>query len=239
MSKPLRALILAAGLGMRLRPLTMHTPKCLVPIGGEPLLAWWLRKLEATNCQKVLINTHHLADEVMKFLNCWHSNNMSIQAVNEPVLLGTAGTLIANKSFFEGARGLLIHADNAMASDLDPFLRAHAQRQRGCLVTMLTFHSDSPSSCGIVEIDPEGIVRAFHEKVAKPPGNLANGAIYAFEQPLIDLISNIEPSPKDFSAEVIPMLLGRIQTWFTDQTYLDVGSPGALKQAQRIWRHRR
>jgi len=239
MSKPLRALLLAAGLGTRLRPLTLDTPKCLVPIGGEPLLAWWLHKLEATGCEAVLVNTHHLADQVVQFLNCWQSSSMSIKAVHEPELLGTAGTLIAHQTFFEGAIGLLIHADNAMASDLDPFVRAHAQRQSGCLLTMLTFCSDTPSSCGIVEINPEGIVRSFHEKVARPPGNRANGALYAFEQPLINFICGIEPSPTDFSTEVIPALIGRIQTWHTDQAYLDIGIPSALEQAQRIWMPRR
>ena len=64
MKKPFRALLLAAGLGTRLRPITLETPKCLVPIGGEPLLGRWLRQLELAGCEAVLINTHYLADQV-------------------------------------------------------------------------------------------------------------------------------------------------------------------------------
>ena len=64
MTQPVRALLLAAGLGTRLRPITLKTPKCLVPIGGEPLLARWLRKLESAGCDSVLINTHYLAEKV-------------------------------------------------------------------------------------------------------------------------------------------------------------------------------
>ena len=78
---------------------------------------------------------------------------MSVQSVHEPVLLGTAGTVMANQEFFEGGTGLLIHADNAMAGDVKNFLDAHRDREPCCLLTMLTFTTDTPSSCGIVEID--------------------------------------------------------------------------------------
>ena len=69
MTLPIRALLLAAGLGTRLRPLTNHTPKCLVPIAGRPLLAQWLEQLESISCQAAIVNTHYLADQVVAFLN--------------------------------------------------------------------------------------------------------------------------------------------------------------------------
>ena len=68
MSKKIRALILAAGYGTRLRPITLKTPKCLVEIGGQPLLYNWLKKLEQINCERTLINTHHLSDKVNLFI---------------------------------------------------------------------------------------------------------------------------------------------------------------------------
>jgi mannose-1-phosphate guanylyltransferase len=71
MSRPLRALLLSAGLGTRLRPLTLYTPKCLVPIGGYPLLGRWLRKLEQAGCKAVLVNTHYLAEQVEAYLQSW------------------------------------------------------------------------------------------------------------------------------------------------------------------------
>jgi len=237
MKRPLRALLLAAGLGTRLRPLTLHTPKCLVPIGGEPLLGRWLRQLEAAGCEAVLVNTHYLPEQVTHFLQGWHSNRMHVQVVHEPELLGTAGTLLANRSFFDGANGLLIHADNAMAADLSGLLAAHSQRPANCLLTMLTFQSDQPSSCGIVETDGEGVVIAFHEKVANPPGNCANGALYAFDPSFLDYLSSMSPPPSDFSTEVIPTLMGKIHSWHTDQPYLDIGTPEALVTAQQRMRH--
>lgn len=234
MTRPLRALLLAAGLGTRLRPLTLHTPKCLVPIGGEPLLGRWLRQLEAAGCETVLVNTHYLPEQVNNFLKSWKGVGMSVQIVHEPELLGTAGTLLANRSFFDGATGLLIHADNAMASDLSGLLASHAQRPADCLVTMLTFSSDQPSRCGIVETDSQEVVISFHEKVADPPGNCANGALYVFDPSFLDFLSNMTPPPSDFSIEVIPTLMGKIQTWHTNQPYLDIGTTEALATAQQL-----
>ena len=234
MKRPLRALLLAAGLGTRLRPLTLRTPKCLVPIGGEPLLGRWLRQLEAAGCEAVLVNTHYLPEKVTNFLQSWHSESIDVQVVHEPELLGTAGTLLANRSFFDGATGLLIHADNVMAADLSGLFATHAQRPANCLLTMLTFQTDQPSSCGIVETDDEGVVIAFHEKVASPPCNCANGALYAFDPSFLGYLSNMTPPPSDFSTEVIPTLLGKIQSCQTDQPYLDIGTPEALATAQQL-----
>ncbi len=235
MSKPLRALLLAAGLGTRLKPLTLHTPKCLVPIGGKPLLSIWLHKLEAAGCEAALVNTHHLADQVMEFVLNWQSSTMSIQLMHEPSLLGTAGTLMASQAFFQGSTGLLIHADNAMADDLSNFLIAHGDRPSDCFLTMLTFHTSTPSSCGIVETNAKGVVTAFHEKVEDPPGNKANGAVYLFEQELFGILKTLKPGISDFSGEVLPNLLGRIYTWHTNSHYLDIGTLDSLQKAQSIW----
>ena len=234
MSKPLRALLLAAGLGTRLRPLTLQTPKCLVTIGGEPLLGRWLRQLEEAGCEAVLINTHYLADQVEAFLPERPSVPMRVHTIHEPELLGTAGTLLANRSFFEGATGLLIHADNAMAGDLQGLLDAHAARPGQCLLSMLTFRTDQPRSCGIVATDARGVVTAFQEKVADPPGNCANGALYAFDPEFVEFLAGMQLAPSDFSTEVIPTLMGRIQTWHTEQPYLDIGTPQHLEAAQEL-----
>ena len=239
MTRPLRALLLAAGLGTRLRPITLHTPKCLVPIAGEPLLRRWLRQLDQAGCESVLINTHYLAEGVEAFLESWKSSTMTVQTVHEPELLGTAGTLLANQEFFRGATGLLIHADNAMAGDIRNFIAAHHERQPCCLLTMLTFKTETPRSCGIVEIDGQNVVQAFHEKVVEPPGNRANGALYAFDRDFLDSLNLMNPTPSDFSTEVIPTMLGRIQCWHTHDAYLDIGTPETLNAAQKLLRDER
>ena len=120
----MRALLLAAGLGTRLRPLTNVTPKCLVRIKGKPLLEIWLDRLAEAGVGPFLVNTHHLAPQVERFVKTSHYCDQ-VALVHEPVLRGTAGTLIANIPFFCRQDGLLIHSDNYCLADIRAFIGAH------------------------------------------------------------------------------------------------------------------
>ena len=134
----MRALLLAAGLGTRLRPLTKTIPKCLVPIKGKPLLEIWLEGLTEAGVGPFLVNTHYLACQVEDYVNSSQYRNV-LTIANEPDLLGTAGTLMKNLDFFQGEDGMLIHADNYCLADLSAFQQAHRDRPNGCLMTMMTF----------------------------------------------------------------------------------------------------
>ena len=100
---------------------------------------------------------------------------------------------------------------------------------------MLTFATASPSSCGIVELDDQGVVIGFHEKVAEPPGNLANGALYAFDGKFLEHLNSLGSNCSDFSTEVLPTLIGQMYSCHTSHLYLDIGTPSALKEAQQLW----
>ena len=100
---------------------------------------------------------------------------------------------------------------------------------------MLTFNTNNPQSCGVVETDEQGIVQAFHEKVKNPPNNTANGAVYAFDEELIELINNLSGEISDFSNQVLPKLLGKIATFHIKEKFIDIGTPTALREAQSIY----
>jgi mannose-1-phosphate guanylyltransferase len=219
----MKALLLAGGLGTRLRPLTNIVPKCLVPIKGRPLLELWLERLSEAGTSQFLINTHHLADQVKKFIDK-SPYRERVKLVHEHELCGTAGTLIENIDFFEECDGLLVHADNYCLADLGAFFKAHHNRPSDCLMTMMTFRTDSPSECGIVELDRRGVVVEYHEKTICPPGNLANGAVYILSPELMEQIANSLNDAKDFSTEVLPLLVGRIFTYETTDVFLDIGT---------------
>jgi mannose-1-phosphate guanylyltransferase len=245
----MKAIVLAAGFGTRLRPLTNTIPKCLVPVGGQPLLGHWLDKLRRLGVASALVNTHYLADQVHQFLDSWEAAEadpgtageeaMSIAVSHEPSLLGTAGTLLGNIGFFLtppwSGTGLLIHADNFTQDGLHGLINAHRNRDPDCLLTMLTFTTDNPSQCGIVECDERGVVTSFHEKVQDPPGRRANGAVYVFGQEFLSWLTETHPSAQDFSTEVLPFCVHRIQTWHTDQPYIDIGTPEALSAARALY----
>lgn len=226
----MRALLLAAGWGTRLRPLTNTIPKCLVPIGGEPLLGIWLDRLSQAGIGPFLVNTHYLHERVEAFVAS-SRHREQVTTVHEAQLRGTAGTLVANLDFFAAQDGLLIHADNYCLADFSAFVQAHRQRPAGCVMTMMTFRTATPQSCGIVELDGRGVVVGFHEKVANPPGNLANGAVYLLSAELLHAMGNEFRTTTDFSTEVLQQLVGRIFTYETREFFLDIGTPEAYALA--------
>lgn len=225
------ALLLAAGVGSRLHPLTEDWPKCLMPIGERPLLEYWLETLHQTGIQHALINLHHHADIVKRFLQ--RSRFADWVDLNyERDLLGTAGTLRANRDFFANHTTLLVHADNWCQCDFQAFLRYHAhERPPQCPMTMMTFDTDAPETCGIVETDSDGIVVNFHEKIADPPGCRANAAVYLLEPPVLRWLDK-HPDCKDFSTQVLPQFINRIATWHNTGVHRDIGTLEKLWQAQ-------
>jgi len=225
------ALLLAAGLGTRLHPLTEYWPKCLMPIGERPLLEYWLETLWRAGMREALVNLHYLPEIVEEFLVRPRFRDW-VRAVKETELLGTAGTLRAHADFFKTQTTLLVHADNWCQCEFADFLEFHQHRRpKGTVLTMMTFDTESPQSCGIVEVDDDGVVQAFHEKVTNPPGTRANAAVYLLEPELLNWLVT-QPQINDFSTQVLPNYIGRIATWHNPQLHRDIGTIQSLRQAQ-------
>jgi mannose-1-phosphate guanylyltransferase len=236
MGKSVSIVLLAAGLGTRLMPYTNHWPKCLMPINGKPLLEYWLDSLKHLAPANVLVNTHYLADTVKIFLDRPVFRGW-VRDVYEPELKGTAGTLRANEKALRDDTILLAHADNFCDCDFKDFLEFHeTSRSKRCPITMMTFNTQNPRVCGIVEVDEDGVVIGFHEKVSNPPGNLANGAVYLIEPEVLQWIC-ARPEISDFSTQVLPHFVGRIATWHNRGTHIDIGSIESLCAAQAMVPH--
>lgn len=231
----MNALLLAAGFGTRLRPLTDHTPKCLVEINGRPLLDYWLQDLHAAGVTKFVINTHHLAETVRSYVR-QHALAPLIRIVHEDYLLGTAATLLANADFLKRGTTLVAHADNLCLCPWPEFFQMHQNRPDNTWMSMMTFATDAPSQCGIVEIDAYGVVQAFHEKVPHPPGNLANAAVYLIQPKVLEFIKSHGPDITDLSTQILPLLAGRIATWQNRGVLIDIGTQQRLNQAQLHFR---
>ena len=152
----------------------------------------------------------------------------------EKILCGTAGTLINNYKFFDNSVGIMIHCDNFTNFNLKKLVEAHEERPLHCLLTMLTFNSSNPSNCGVVQVNSEKIVQNFFEKEQNPPSNIANGAVYVFENDFLNwLIENYQDAT-DFSTEILPNLMGKIYTYHTNLPYIDIGTIEALESARKL-----
>lgn len=227
----MKAILLAAGLGTRLRPLTDSIPKCLVPINGKPLLLYWFELLTVNGVGPLLVNLHYQPEQV---LQCIRSSQFcaNVETVFEPLLLGTGGTVAANADFFGQEPFLVIHADNLSFFDVAAFMQRHCERPTGCEITMLTFVADDPSSCGIVDLRDDGVVQRFVEKSKNPPGNLANGAVYIFEPSVLTFLQGLNKAFIDISTEVLPHFIGRIHTFHNDVYHRDIGTLASYRQAE-------
>jgi mannose-1-phosphate guanylyltransferase len=138
----MKALLLAAGFGTRLRPLTDNLPKCLVPIKGEALLGLWIEKLHKLGIKDILINTHYLSDLVEEYLRNKYPG-FGVITCHEKKLLGTAKTFIENLNFFNETDCILIHADNYCEDDLNSLLDVHMKRPSGCLMTIASEYTEN------------------------------------------------------------------------------------------------
>jgi mannose-1-phosphate guanylyltransferase len=227
----MRALLLAAGLGTRLRPITDSVPKCLVDINGRPLLDYWIELLSSAGITDILVNLHYMPEAVRSYIDgCRYP--AKITTVYEERLLGTGGTLLKNRGFFQGDPGMLIHADNLSRFDVRAFIRRYETRSPGVEMTMLTFDTTEPETCGIVELDDNGLVKTFYEKVKNPPGNLANGAVYILSPSVTDFLHSLGKEVIDFSTEVLPHFVGRINSYHNNAYHRDIGTIDSLSAAR-------
>lgn len=225
------ALLLSAGLGTRLQPFTSIWPKCMMPVQGWPLLDYWIANFSQCNIEKILINTHYKHCEVTKYIRRNHLKNRLIGS-HEETLLGTAGTIRKNKNFCSKFPLIVAHADNLCVCKFQDFVEHHeTKRGKDCPITLMSFVTDKPESCGILELDENNRLQKMHEKVPGSPGNIANGAVYIFEPEVVHWIINSKEIA-DISTQVLPQFMGKISVWHNYRIHRDIGSAEQLFAAQ-------
>ena len=180
----MKAILLSAGYGTRLMPLTKKKPKCLMKIKRKVLLDFWIEKLLKIGIKDILINLHYKKDKVVKHISK-SKHKKFLTTITEEKILGTAKTLISNYNFYKSSEVMLIHSDNYCLDNLKKFVSSHKRRPKNCLLTMMTFETESPENCGILEISKKGIVKKIFEKKKNSPGKIANGAVYIISKKLL------------------------------------------------------
>jgi mannose-1-phosphate guanylyltransferase len=227
----MKAFLLAAGIGSRLRPITDAVPKCLVPVGGRPMLDIWLDAFDQADVDEVLINLHHLPDEVRHHLAA-RGGTPAVRTFFEPELLGSAGTLAANRTWVDGEEMFLVcYADNLTDFDLSSLIRVH--REHHAIATVTVFHSERPSAGGVMELDAAGTVVGFEEKPAHPVSDLVNAGMYAFRPDVLDELDGLPPL--DIGYDLLPRLVGQAKAVPVEGYFRDVGTIEAYERAQREW----
>jgi mannose-1-phosphate guanylyltransferase len=226
-----KAFLLAAGVGSRLRPITDAIPKCMVVIDERPLLDVWLDAFDRAGVDEVLVNLHHLPDVVRQHL-AGRAGPPRVRTVFEPELLGSAGTLAANRRWVDGEEMFLAcYADNLTDFDLRSLIDEH--REHNAIATLAVFHSERPSAGGVVEVDGDGVVVGFVEKPSQPTTDLTNAGMYAFHPHVLDEITG--PPPHDIGYHLLPRLVGRARAMLVEAYFRDIGTVEAYRRAREEW----
>jgi len=237
--KKVKAFLLVAGRGERLRPLTDTVPKCLLPINGIPLLQIWLECLARAEIDEVMINTHWLHETVVAFVADWvsHHKRIKISLFYEPVLLGSAGTLLANRNWTGREPFFIIYGDNLAGIDLKKMMQFHKKNKQP--LTIRVYRGADPERAGIVCLDENDIVVDFEEKPEKPKSDLGAGGIYIADYRIFDFFPAPEERPAnealDLSYHVLPSMVGKMKAYDSGEFSMDIGTFQSYEDAQRLY----
>ena len=230
----MKAFLLAAGLGTRLRPITNTIPKCMVPICGRPLLFWWFQLFEKYGINEVLVNTHYLSQIVREYIQLYMENNKKLRIIEfyETNLLGSAGTVRANFNFIEDEEDFFVcYADNLTDINLCEMLLYH--KKNNSRLTVALFHTNKPEQCGIATLNENNLIIDFEEKPIMPKSNLANAGVYIVQNKIVPRLP--EREILDFGKDILPTFIGKMYGWKTDNYLLDIGTLDNYKKAQKEW----
>ena len=224
-------MILAAGRGTRLGSLGETIAKVLVDVGGEPLLARHLRYLAREGIDRVVINAHHLAEQIEAFVERYRGP-LELSCVVEERLLGTAGGVRNALSRLEPGPFVVLYGDVLIDEPLVPVLRTH--RESSALATLTVHEADDARGKGAVRVDSRGRITAFLEKgVAERRPALVNSGVYILEAEFAAALPiGME---LDFGHDVFPPAIRRGLPIFAHRLTLpviDVGTPAGLAMAR-------
>ena len=229
----MRVLILAAGLGTRLKPITNKIPKCLVQVGKKSLLEHWLEKIENTemNISEVFVNLFYKKEMVERFLK-EVKTNLKIKTIIEDKLEGTGGTFLKLIHQNNDQDLLVIHCDNFYDDTLNKFLEQakHKFEKFNCDAVILVFRSKTPEQCVTLEINKEGKILKFWEKIENPLTDLSNGAIYLFSSQYLKKIINEYLHLSDIAKDLLEPNLANFFCYETKSYFCDIGNICALEE---------
>jgi D-glycero-alpha-D-manno-heptose 1-phosphate guanylyltransferase len=222
--------ILAGGLGTRLRRVLPYLPKALAPVAGRPFLEWVLRFLHSQGVRRAVLSAGYLGNQIDEFSKRLHIPGFEITCVHEPAPLGTAGALIHALAKLEGVTGnvLVCNGDSLALGDLNPLTRALADPLTGAAVFAVPVAE--ALHYGTLDVDADGTLRGFSEK--RPGAGLVNAGIYLLRRSTVTRFPNA--APLSFEYDVFPSLVGqgvRVKVVPCDCPFLDIGREVSLAQA--------
>lgn len=227
----MKAFLLAGGYGTRLRPLTDSIPKCLAPIRGRPLLDIWLALCARSGITEVLVNLHAHKEAIERHLKDKRPP-VSVRLVHEERLLGSAGTIAANREWVGSEAAFWILYSDVL-TNMDLRLMASFHARHDAAATLGLYQVREPSQCGVALADDAGLITEFEEKPEHPRGDWVFSGIMMAGPQLFDSIP--ADVPADIGFHVLPRLLGKMRAYRICDYLIDIGSRSNYEKAQATW----
>ncbi len=233
MAKKIKAMVMAAGMGSRLEPITLRLPKPLIPVMNRPLMDIILSHLHSAGVRDVISNTYYLADQI---IDRYSKNDLGIKFshIKEAELSGTAGGVKKCQFFFdEGEDFVVMSGDILTTVDIKKAIKAHKKSKVIATIGVKQIPQDMVDQFGVCVVDEKGFITEFQEKpsVEEAKSNLINTGIYVFNYKIFDYIP--ENTFYDFAKNVFPKLLEekQIATFEVKEYWNDIGTIGQYKQS--------
>lgn len=227
-----KAMVMSAGMGSRLEPLTLSVPKPLIPVANKPVMDVLFERLKDFGIQDVICNTYYLADQIIDR----YSDNkiINFNYIKEETLSGTAGGLKKCQHFFnDGDTFLVLSADGITDADFEKGIQSHIKSGAVATIGIKQIPQEEVSHFGVVVTDENGFVSEFQEKpsVAEAKSNYINTGIYIFNYEIFNYIP--EGQFYDFAKNVFPDLLenAKINTFEISEYWTDIGTMAQYKQS--------
>ena len=230
----MKAVIIAGGLGTRLRPLTYNTPKPIVPVVNRPFAVHQIELLARHGIKEVIFSLHYLSSEIRKALDDGKHWGIKIHYVLEEEPLGTAGAVKNAQKFLDDSPIIVFNGDILTDTNISKIVNFH--REKEASVTLTLTEVDDPTAFGLILTEKDGRVTRFLEKpswdmvVAKT----INAGIYVVDPKIFEKV----PAGKEFSFErqLFPSLLEEgapIYGYLSDSYWIDIGNPEKYKEAHQ------
>lgn len=237
----MKAMLLAAGIGSRLRPLTNNCPKCMMPLAGKPLIDWQLRWLKANQVTSCMINLHYLSEKVQNYVGDGTRYGIDIHYSYEPVLLGTAGAVKKKAEFFQNEPFYVIYSDNFSfwnLKKLKEFYETIEYIKNKKTIAIIAVHwRDDVTSSGMIKFDSENRIISYNEKPHKEvvTSNYVNAGFYYLAPEIFD---NIPTACNfDFSYQVFPSMIKNGENLYAlemDMPIIGIDTLEAYQRADKL-----